>query len=79
MKIEGCCAIVSGGNRGIGAAFVAELVAQGARKVYISARTLADAEALAATGPGCLWRSNSILPTPRKWKPPRRNAAMSTC
>lgn len=54
MKIEGCCAIVSGGNRGIGEGFVAELVAQGARRVYIGARTLADAEALAASNPAVL-------------------------
>lgn len=54
MKIEGCCAIVSGGNRGIGEGFVAELVAQGARRVYVGARTLADAEALAATNPAVL-------------------------
>ena len=54
MKIEGCCALVSGGNRGIGEGFVAELVAQGARRVYIGARTLADAEALAATDPQVL-------------------------
>ena len=54
MKIEGCCAIVTGGNRGIGEGFVQELVAQGARRVYIGARTLADAEVLAATNPAVL-------------------------
>ena len=48
MKIENCTAIVTGGNRGIGEGFVDELLAQGARRVYIAARSLADAEAAAA-------------------------------
>lgn len=46
MKIEGCTAIVTGGNRGIGLGFVEELLEAGAKRVYIAARKLADAEAI---------------------------------
>ncbi|WP_017670035.1 SDR family oxidoreductase [Blastomonas sp. AAP53] len=48
MKIDGCTAIVTGSNRGIGFGFVEELLAQGAARVYLAARKLADAEAAAA-------------------------------
>lgn len=51
MKIEGCTAIVTGGNRGIGEGFVDELLAAGARRVYVAARSLEDAEAAAARDP----------------------------
>lgn len=51
MKIEGCTAIVTGGNRGIGEGFVDELLAAGAARVYVAARALADAEAAAARDP----------------------------
>ncbi len=51
MKIEGCVAIVTGGNRGIGEGFVDELIAQGAHRIYIGARQLADAHAAAARNP----------------------------
>ena len=47
MKIEDCTALVTGGNRGIGEGFVQELLAAGASRVYVAARTLADAEAAA--------------------------------
>ena len=43
MNIEGCTAIVTGANRGIGFGFVEELLAQGAARVYLGARQLADA------------------------------------
>lgn len=51
MKIEGCTALVTGGNRGIGEGFVAELLDAGASKVYVAARRLADAEAAARADP----------------------------
>lgn len=51
MKIEGCTALVTGGNRGIGEGFVRELLDAGARKVYIAARRLADAEGAAQVDP----------------------------
>ena len=37
-NVEGCTALVTGGNRGIGRAFVEELVSLGAAKVYCGAR-----------------------------------------
>ena len=41
-EVRGCVALVTGGNRGIGEAFVSELLAGGASKVYCGARTPAD-------------------------------------
>lgn len=46
MEIEDSVAIVSGGNRGIGEAFVRELLRCGARRVYIGTRSLDAAESL---------------------------------
>lgn len=40
MKIEDAVVLVSGANRGIGLAFVRELMARGARKVYAGTRDL---------------------------------------
>lgn len=37
-RAEGSIALVTGGNRGIGRAFVEELLARGARKVYVGSR-----------------------------------------
>ena len=51
MKLEGCTAIITGGNRGIGEGFVDELLAQGARRVYVAARSWHDAETAAARDP----------------------------
>src|ERR1700712_5404314 len=39
---QGCVAVVTGGNRGIGRGFVEELLAGGAAKVYCGARDVAD-------------------------------------
>jgi NAD(P)-dependent dehydrogenase (short-subunit alcohol dehydrogenase family) len=43
-RVAGAVALVTGGNRGIGKAFVDELLAQGASKVYAAARNLDDLE-----------------------------------
>lgn len=51
MKIAGCKSLVTGGNRGIGEGFVEELLEQGAARVYVAARTLADAQGVAARAP----------------------------
>jgi NAD(P)-dependent dehydrogenase (short-subunit alcohol dehydrogenase family) len=51
MKVEGSIALVTGGNRGIGLGFVEELLTQGAAKVYVGSRNLADAQEVAARDP----------------------------
>jgi NAD(P)-dependent dehydrogenase (short-subunit alcohol dehydrogenase family) len=38
MRIEGCVAVVTGANRGLGRAFVEQLLACGARRIYTGAR-----------------------------------------
>jgi NAD(P)-dependent dehydrogenase (short-subunit alcohol dehydrogenase family) len=38
MKIEGCIALVTGANRGLGKAYVEALLAAGAARVYAGAR-----------------------------------------
>ena len=43
-RLEGCVALVTGGNRGVGRAIVDELLARGAAKVYAGARSPGDAE-----------------------------------
>ncbi len=48
MKIEGCVALVTGANRGLGKAIVEALIEAGAVKVYAAAR---DEKKIAAYGP----------------------------
>ena len=51
MKIEGSVVLVTGGNRGIGEAFVRAFLAAGAAKVYVGARDPANAAHLVAEAP----------------------------
>lgn len=51
MKLDKSVAFVTGANRGIGKALVAELLARGASRVYAAARDLAQAEAVVALDP----------------------------
>jgi NAD(P)-dependent dehydrogenase (short-subunit alcohol dehydrogenase family) len=51
MNVKDSVALVTGGNRGIGEAFVRALLAAGARKVYVGSRNPADAEHLVAEAP----------------------------
>ena len=52
MKITDSVALVTGGNRGIGEAFVRALLAAGARRVYVGSRDVANARALVEEGQG---------------------------
>lgn len=52
MEINGCVALVTGANRGIGEAFVRVLLASGARKAYAGSRDPQAAGALAGEFPG---------------------------
>ena len=54
MQLSDSTALVTGGNRGIGQAFVEELLDAGARKVYIGSRDPANASELVATDPNRL-------------------------
>jgi len=51
MDIKRCVGLVTGGNRGIGEAFVRELLAAGASKVYVGSRDPAAAAHLVAVDP----------------------------
>jgi len=51
MEIKGCVGLVTGGNRGIGEAFVRALLESGARKVYVGSRDLAAAAHLVSGDP----------------------------
>lgn len=52
MEVQGCVAIVTGANRGIGEAFVRVLMQEGAAKVYAGARDPASAGHLETEFPG---------------------------
>ena len=51
MKIAGATALVTGGNRGIGEAFVRAFLAAGVARVYVGARDVANAEDLVTEFP----------------------------
>lgn len=51
MQIEGSTPLVTGGNRGIGEAFVRALLAAGAKRVYVGTRSVAAAGHLVAEAP----------------------------
>lgn len=51
MEIKGCVAIVTGGNRGIGEAFVRALVKADARRIYVGSRDEKNAGHLVAEAP----------------------------
>ncbi len=67
MKIENAVVLVTGANRGIGLAFVRELLARGARKVYAAAR---DPASIAPTQ--ACWPFAWTGTTPPLWPPPPR-------
>ena len=52
MEIKGCVGLVTGGNRGIGEAFVRVLLESGAQKVYAGSRDPAAAAHLVEQYPG---------------------------
>ena len=52
MEIKGSVALVTGGNRGIGEAFVRALLAAGATRIYVGTRDLANARHLVDEGGG---------------------------
>lgn len=52
MEIAGAVGIVTGGNRGIGEAFVRALIGAGAAKVYVGTRDIANAQHLVDEGQG---------------------------
>ncbi|WEZ82905.1 SDR family NAD(P)-dependent oxidoreductase [Rhizobium sp. 32-5/1] len=54
LKIENSVALVTGANRGIGKAFVTELLRRGAAKVYLGARDPASLTDLIALDPNRL-------------------------
>ncbi len=66
MKLQDSVALVTGGNRGIGEAFVRAFVAAGARRVYAACRRRDDAAHLVKEALIALSRSSSMSPTPNR-------------
>jgi NAD(P)-dependent dehydrogenase (short-subunit alcohol dehydrogenase family) len=54
MQVRGCVALVTGANRGIGRAYVAALIARGARKVYAATRRSDGVTDLVRDHPGAV-------------------------
>ncbi len=52
MELRNCVALVTGGNRGIGEAFVRAFLVAGAAKVYVGTRDIANAKHLVDEGQG---------------------------
>ena len=52
MKIEGSVAVVTGANRGLGRAFVEQLLARGAKRIYAGARDASKLHELASSSGG---------------------------
>ncbi len=51
MRLEGAVALVTGGNRGIGEAFVRAFLGRGAKRVYVGTREVANADHLVDADP----------------------------
>jgi NAD(P)-dependent dehydrogenase (short-subunit alcohol dehydrogenase family) len=69
MEIKGCVGLVTGGNRGIGEAFVRVLLESGAAKVYAASRDPAGAAHFAGVSWPLRRPPNSTSPTRPKSKP----------
>ena len=52
MRIEGSVAVVTGANRGLGQAFVEQLLARGAKRIYAGARDPSKLRDVAASSDG---------------------------
>ena len=74
MDVAGSVALVTGANRGLGAAFCRALLEQGASKVYAGARD-PDIIQVAGVTPVRL----DITPRPPTSRPPSRSAATRPC
>ena len=64
-KAAGSVALVTGANRGIGLAFVQELAARGARKVYAGVRNPAEVSGQFAALPAVRWFRSTSPSAPR--------------
>ena len=74
MTIEGAVALVTGGNRGIGEAFVIALLEAGAAKVWVGSRDASAAAHLEAAYPG-----RAVAVALDVSKPEQIEAAAQTC